>query len=515
MRGRFAQIRRPCKVATMLDQFDPVLDPSFSLGDLAALIGRLRRIVPARGLITEVEGMRVYETDGLAAYRGLPAVVVLPETTAQVSAVLKVCADCGTPVVARGAGTGLSGGALPFPGSVLLSLTRFDRILGVDADARTARVQPGVRNLAISDAVASQGLFYAPDPSSQIACSIGGNVAENAGGVHCLKYGLTVHNIQRLEVVTIAGEVLEIGGEALDLPGYDLLALMTGSEGLLGVITEITVKLLPTPVHAQVLLAAFAQVTHAGEAVADIIGAGIVPAGLEMMDHLALTAAESHVHAGYPTDAAAILLSEIDGAGEDVEADLNRVDEICRRAGASEVRRARDEAERRRFWAGRKGAFPAMGRIAPDYYCIDGTIPRRRMAQVLTEITALSERYGLPVANVFHAGDGNLHPLILYDAALPGQLEAAEALGGAILELCVAVGGTITGEHGVGREKINQMCAQFTDAEIETFAAIKAAFDPSGLLNPGKAIPTLARCAEFGAMHVHKGELAFAHLDRL
>jgi len=499
----------------MLDQFDPLLDPTFATGDRDRLIARLRDIVPLRGLITQIEGMRVYETDGLAAYRGLPSVVVLPETTAQVSAVLKVCAELGTPVVARGAGTGLSGGALPFPGSVLLSLARFNRILAIDPDARTARVQPGVRNLAISEATAAHGLFYAPDPSSQIACSIGGNVAENAGGVHCLKYGLTVHNIQRLEIVTIAGEVLEIGGDALDAPGYDLLALLTGSEGLLGVITEVTVKLLPTPVHAQVLLAAFPEVTHAGDAVAEIIGAGIIPAGLEMMDHLALNAAESHVHAGYPIDAAAILLCEIDGAAEDVEADLVRVGEICRRAGASEVRWARDETERRRFWAGRKGAFPAMGRMAPDYYCIDGTIPRRRLAEVLTEITQLSERYGLPVANVFHAGDGNLHPLILYDAALPGQMEAAEALGGKILELCVAVGGTITGEHGVGREKINQMCVQFTQAEIETFAALKAAFDPAGLLNPGKAIPTLARCAEFGGMHVHEGQLTFPDLERL
>ena len=499
----------------MLDQFDPRLDPTFAPGDRARLIRRLRGIVPPRALITEVEGMRVYETDGLAAYRGLPSVVVLPETTGQVSAVLKICGELGTPVVARGAGTGLSGGALPFPGSVLLSLARFNRILAIDPGARTARVQPGVRNLAISEASAVHDLFYAPDPSSQIACSIGGNVAENAGGVHCLKYGLTVHNILRLEVVTVAGEVLEIGGDALDAPGYDLLALMTGSEGLLGVITEVTVKLLPTPVHAQVLLAAFPEVTHAGDAVADIIGGGIVPAGLEMMDHLALNAAESHVHAGYPTDAAAILLCEIDGAPNDVEAGLARVAEICRRAGASDVRQARDEAERRRFWAGRKGAFPAMGRMAPDYYCIDGTIPRRRLAEVLTQISQLSERHGLPVANVFHAGDGNLHPLILSDAALPGQMLAAEALGGAILELCVAVGGTITGEHGVGREKINQMCVQFTTAEIETFTALKAAFDPAGLLNPGKAIPTLARCAEFGAMHVHQGELPFPHLERL
>ena len=376
-------------------------------------------------------------------------------------------------------------------------------------------MQPGVRNLAISEAAAAHGLFYAPDPSSQIACSIGGNVAENAGGVHCLKYGLTVHNIQRLEMVTIDGEVLEIGGEALDAPGYDLLALVTGSEGLLGVITEITVKLLPNPLHTQVLLAAFQDIRHAGDAVARIIAAGIIPAGLEMMDRLAVNAAEDHVHAGYPTDVAAILLCEIDGEAEDVEAGLARVGTICGDAGAGEIRQARDEAERRRFWAGRKGAFPAMGRMAPDYYCIDGTIPRRRLADVLSEISRLSALRGLPVANVFHAGDGNLHPLILYDAAAPGQMELAETLGVEILEVCVAMGGTITGEHGVGREKINQMCVQFTEAELRTFEALKAAFDPSGLLNPGKAIPTLARCAEFGAMHVHKGELPFPHLERL
>ncbi len=418
-------------------------------------------------------------------------------------------------MVARGAGTGLSGGALPFPGCVLLSLSRMARILEVDPEAMTARVEPGVRNLAISEAAAPFGLFYAPDPSSQIACSIGGNVAENAGGVHCLKYGLTVHNIQALEMITLEGERLRLGGAALDAPGFDLLALMTGSEGLLGVITEITVKLLPQPVHAQVLLAAFADVRHGGEAVAAIIAAGIIPAGLEMMDSLALTAAESHVHAGYPTSAAAILLCEIDGATRDVAETLARVAAVCQAAGATEVRLARDGAERARLWAGRKGAFPAMGRLAPDYYCIDGTIPRRCLPDVLEEIGRLSERYGLPVANVFHAGDGNLHPLILYDANADGQMERAETLGGAILELCVAVGGTITGEHGVGREKINQMCAQFTTAEVETFHAIKAAFDPAGLLNPGKAIPTLARCAEFGAMHVHAGQLPFAHLERL
>jgi glycolate oxidase len=498
----------------MLDQFEPRLDGAFAPYDRQALIHALAAVLPADGLISTAEGMRVYENDGLAAYRSLPGLVAAPRTADEARAVLKICHQKGVPVVARGAGTGLSGGALPFPDCVLLSLSRFNRILEIDADARIARVQPGVRNLAISEAVAAMGLFYAPDPSSQIACSIGGNVAENAGGVHCLKYGLTVHNIQSLELLTMEGEALTIGGAALDAPGFDLLALMTGSEGLLGVITEVTVKLLPTPVHAQVLLAAFSDVRHAGEAVAAIIAAGIIPAGLEMLDRLALTAAEEHAHAGYPTDAAAILLCELDGAVEDVAAELARVAAICEAENATEVRLARDEEERKRFWAGRKGAFPAMGRLAPDYYCIDGTIPRRRLPDVLEEIERLATTHGLPVANVFHAGDGNLHPLILYDANAPGQLERAEELGGAILELCVSVGGTITGEHGVGREKINQMCVQFTPEEIEMFAAMKAAFDPKGLLNPGKAIPTLARCAEFGAMHVHRGEVAFAHLDR-
>jgi len=499
----------------MLDQFDQALDPTFATYNRAVLIARLKAILPADGLLTTPEAMRVYECDGLAAYRGLPGLVALPRNPEQVRGILMTCADLEVPVVARGAGTGLSGGALPFPGCVLLSLSRFNRILEIDADARVARVQPGVRNLAISEAVAPYGLFYAPDPSSQIACSIGGNVAENAGGVHCLKYGLTVHNIQKLDMVTLDGDVLTLGSDSLDAPGFDLMALMTGSEGLLGVVTEVTVKLLPQPVHAQVLLAAFAEVSTGGAAVAAIIAAGVIPAGLEMMDHLALTAAESHAHAGYPVDAAAILLCELDGSPEDVAQELQRVADICEASGATEVRVARDAAERARFWAGRKGAFPAMGRLAPDYYCIDGTIPRRRLPDVLEEIARMSAAAGLPVANVFHAGDGNLHPLILYDANAPGQMEQAEALGGAILELCVSVGGTITGEHGVGREKINQMCAQFSRAEIEIFAAMKAAFDPRGLLNPGKAIPTLARCAEFGAMHVHGGAVPFAHLDRL
>ena len=499
----------------MLDEFDPQLDPTFAPYDRATLIARLKSVLPRDGLLTTPEAMRIYETDGLTAYHGMPGLVALPRQTSEVRDVMMICSAMGVPVVARGAGTGLSGGALPFPGCVLLSLSRFNRILGVDPGALTACVQPGVRNLAISDAAAPHGLFYAPDPSSQLACSIGGNVAENAGGVHCLKYGLTVHNLQSVEFVTLKGEVMTFGGPALDAPGFDMMALVTGSEGLLGVVTEVTVKLLPLPAHARALLAAFPSARSSGEAVAAIIAAGIVPAGLEMMDNRSLVAAEAYVHAGYPTEAAAILICELDGEPEDIDEDLAHVDALCRAAGAFEVRIAVDEAERAKFWAGRKGAFPALGRLAPDYYCIDGTIPRKRLGEVLDEIARLSDQHGLPVANVFHAGDGNLHPLILYDARTPGQMERAETLGGAILEFCVAVGGAITGEHGVGREKINQMCAQFGTAEIETFAAMKAVFDPQGLLNPGKAIPTLPRCAEFGAMHVHGGALPFAHLDRL
>ncbi|HEY5288476.1 MAG TPA: FAD-linked oxidase C-terminal domain-containing protein [Caulobacteraceae bacterium] len=499
----------------MLGEFDPRLDARFDAYDRETLTARLRTVLPADGLLSAPEALRVYECDGLAAYRSLPGLVALPRTTEEVREVLMACKAMGVPVVARGAGTGLSGGALPFPGCVLLSLSRLAAILAIDPDARTARVQPGVRNLAVSEAAGPFGLFYAPDPSSQAACSIGGNVAENAGGVHCLKYGLTVNNIAALEVVTLDGEILHLGGEALDAPGFDLLALMTGSEGLLGVITEVTVRLLPQPAHARALLAAFAAVGDGGRAVAAIIADGVIPAGLEMMDNLAIVAAEQYCGAGYPTDAAAILLCELDGEEADVASELARVADICRAAGASDVRLARDEAERQRFWAGRKAAFPAMGRMAPDYYCIDGTIPRARLPEVLDEIARLSISHGLPVANVFHAGDGNLHPLILYDARREGELDRAEGLGGAILELCVRAGGTITGEHGVGREKINQMCVQFSPQEIDAFAAIKAAFDPSGLLNPGKAIPTLARCAEFGAMHVHRGAVAFAHLDRL
>jgi len=482
--------------------------------DKDGLVAALRRLLPAEAVLHEPEELRPYECDGLTAYRQLPLAAVLPDTVAQVQAILRLCHERKVPVVARGAGTSLSGGALPRADGVLLSLARFNRILHIDPVNRVARVEPGVRNLAISQAAEPHGLYYAPDPSSQIACTIGGNVAENAGGVHCLKYGLTVHNVLRVRMLTMEGELLTLGSEALDAPGYDLLALLNGSEGMLGVIVEVTVKLLPRPERAQVVLAAFDTIEQAGAAVARIISAGIVPAGLEMMDNLAIRAAEDFVHAGYPTDAQAILLCELDGTNEEVSEQILQVRDLIAACGATEFRTARDEAERLRFWAGRKAAFPAVGRITPDYYCMDGTIPRRRLPEVLRRIAELSAEYGLAVANVFHAGDGNLHPLILYDANKPGELERVEELGGRILELCVAVGGTITGEHGVGVEKINQMCVQFTAAELRQFHAVKRAFDLAGLLNPGKVVPTAQRCAEFGAMHVRGGELPFPELER-
>lgn len=479
-----------------------------------SLIKALARQLPRDSILDTDEELRPYECDGLSAYRQLPWLVVLPETIEQVQAIMRLCCQNKIPVVARGAGTGLSGGALPHEKGVLLSLAKFKQILGIDPVNRTACVQPGVRNLAISEAVKSHGLYYAPDPSSQIACSIGGNVAENSGGVHCLKYGLTVHNILKLKLVTVDGELITIGGDTLDSPGYDLLALLSGSEGMLGIIVEVTVRLLPLPERAQVVLAAFDDVIKAGSAVAKIIAAGIIPAGLEMMDKLAIQAAEDFVHAGYPTDAEAILLCEIDGTNEEVSEHIMAVRELFLQCGATEVRTASSEEERIAFWKGRKSAFPAVGRISPDYYCMDGTIPRKQLPTVLHEIGVLSRHYELPVANVFHAGDGNLHPLILYDANKPGELEKTEEFGGKILELCVEVGGTITGEHGVGMEKLNQMCVQFKPLELQQFHAVKHAFDPDELLNPGKAVPTLHRCAEFGAMHVHHGELKFPELER-
>ncbi len=480
----------------------------------ANFLTALRAALPANALLIEAEALRPYECDGLSAYRQVPLAVCLPETLEQAQAVLRICREHKVPVVARGAGTGLSGGALPLADGVILSLARFNRILQIDAENRLARVQPGVRNLAISEAVAHLGLYYAPDPSSQIACSIGGNVAENSGGVHCLKYGLTVHNLLALKVLTIDGELLEIGLQAYDSPGYDLLALMTGSEGLLGIVVEVTVKLLVKPERAQVVLAAFASVETAGAAVAKIIGAGLLPAGLEMMDNLSIRAAEDFVHAGYPIDAAAILLCELDGSNAEVSEQILAVREVLLSAGATEVRTAEDDAQRMKFWAGRKGAFPAVGRISPDYYCMDGTIPRQHLARVLGRIGELSTQYGLRVANVFHAGDGNLHPLILFDANQPDELHRAEAFGTDILKLCVEVGGTVTGEHGVGVEKLDAACSQFTPEELSQFHAIKAAFDPDGLLNPGKAVPTLHRCAEMGRMHVHGGALPFPELPR-
>jgi glycolate oxidase len=468
----------------------------------------------AGSLLVEREALMPYECDGLSAYRETPLLAVLPKSEAEVAAILAVACKSKTPVVARGSGTGLSGGALPLAEGILLSLAKFNRIVSVDAQARLARVQPGVTNLRISQHVAPLGLYYAPDPSSQIACSIGGNVAENSGGVHCLKYGLTVHNIARLRAMTIEGDLVEIGSEALESPGYDLMALMAGSEGLLAIILEVTVKLLPRPEAAQVIMASFPDVESAGEAVARVIGAGIVPAGLEMMDRLATRAVEDFVHAGYDLEAGAILLAESDGGREEVAHEIFRMSEVMLESGATDIRVSSSEAERLSFWSGRKAAFPAVGRISPDYYCIDGSIPRGALARVLKRIEELSAKYGLRCANVFHAGDGNLHPLILYDGNIPGELDRTEHFASDILELCVEVGGTITGEHGVGIEKINQMCTQFAAAELAQFHAVKAAFDPEGLLNPGKAVPTLHRCAEYGAMRVKGGALPHPGLPR-
>ena len=487
---------------------------TFDHGRRENLAAALRRIVPANCVLTQDEQLRPYECDGLSAYRQIPLLVVLPHTIEQVRAIVRLCHEQKIPIVARGAGTGLSGGALPHAEGVLLSLAKLNQVLHVDPQARLARVQPGVRNLAISAAAAPHGLYYAPDPSSQIACSIGGNVAENSGGVHCLKYGLTVHNILELKVVTIDGELHTIGSAALDAPGYDLLALLTGSEGMLAIVVEVTVRLLPKPARTQVMLAAYDSIGAASDTVGAIIGAGIIPAGLEMMDQLAIRAVEDFVHVGYPTDAAAVLLCEVDGTNEEVSDHVAVIRAIMRQCGAIEVRTAQDAQECALLWKGRKAAFPAVGRLAPDYYCMDGTIPRRCLAEVLEEIARLSAHYQLPVANVFHAGDGNLHPLILFDANQPGELAKAEDFGAKILELCVRVGGTITGEHGVGMEKINQMCTQFATPELQQFHAVKHAFDPNGLLNPGKAVPSLHRCAEFGAMKVHQGALPFPELER-
>lgn len=478
------------------------------------LISSLKACIADTRVLTSDEALAPYECDGLSAYRQRPLAVVLPIDIPEIQSILKICHQFSVPVVTRGAGTSLSGGALPHEQGIVLGLAKFNQILDIDATNRTARVQPGVRNLAISEAAAPYGLYYAPDPSSQIACSIGGNVAENAGGLHCLKYGLTVHNIIKINVLTIQGDIITIGADALDSPGFDLLALMTGSEGMLGIITEITVRLLPQPDVARVIMASFDDVEKAGNAVAGIIACGIIPGGLEMMDNPAIRAAEDFIHAGYPTNARAILLCELDGTEGEVASQISKVTDILTDHGSTDVRIARDEEERQRFWAGRKSAFPAVGRLAPDYYCMDGTIPRKHLGTVLRRINELSEEYGLAVANVFHAGDGNLHPLILYDANQAGQLQLAETFGGKILELCVEVGGTITGEHGVGMEKLDQMCVQFQAPELAQFHAVKDAFDPERLLNPGKAVPELHRCAELGAMHVHHGQLPHPDIER-
>ena len=482
--------------------------------DKKTLIQALKSFLTDDMILSRLEQRVAYECDALSAYHCLPWLVLLPDTIEQIQKIMAVCHKLGVPVVARGAGTGLAGGAIPLDNGILLSLARFNKILDIDVANALATVQPGVRNLAITEAVSAYGLYYAPDPSSQIACTIGGNVAENSGGVHCLKYGLTTHNILQLKIVTMTGELLVIGSHALDVPGYDLLALMTGSEGLLGIIVEVTVKLLPKPEKAQVILAAFDSVEQAGSAVSAIIAEGLIPAGLEMMDKATIKATEDFVHAGYPLDAEAISLCEMDGTACEVDAEIEKACRILKESHATDVNIAQTEQQRQLMWLGRKSAFPAVGRISSDYYCMDGTIPRRYLARVLKKIQQLSDKYGLAVANVFHAGDGNLHPLILYDASIPGQMEKAEALGGDILKVSIEVGGTITGEHGVGVEKINHMCLQFSQAEISSFQAIKQAFDEKGLLNPGKAVPTLHRCAEFGAMHVHKGELAFPELER-
>ena len=485
-----------------------------TLARRAEIVAALRRMLPKESVVAEETGMRAYETDGLTAYRQLPFVVVLPETVEQVSAVLAYCHANDVRVVPRGAGTSLSGGALPLADGVLMSMMKFNRILEVDFENRTATVQPGVTNLAVTQAVAHAGFYYAPDPSSQIACSIGGNVAENSGGVHCLKYGLTTNNVLGLEVVLMTGEVIRIGGKHLDAEAYDLLGLMVGSEGLLGVVTEVTVRILRAPATARAVLVGFPTSEDGGRCVADIIASGIIPGGMEMMDRPAIHAAEDFVNAGYPRDVEALLIIELDGPKVEVDVLISSVEAIARRNGATSVRVSETEEERAVFWAGRKAAFPAVGRISPDYLCMDGTIPRRQLPHVLERMQALSRTYGLRVANVFHAGDGNLHPLILFDANQPGELERAEAFGADILRLCVEVGGCLTGEHGVGVEKRDLMPEMFTEDDLKQQQRVKCAFDEKHLLNPGKVFPTLHRCAELGRMHVQRGRLPFPDIPR-
>ena len=480
----------------------------------ARLIERLRGMLAEESVIVDEDSLRAFETDGLTAYKALPLVAVLPETAAQVSEIMKLCAEMAVKVVPRGAGTGLSGGALPLADGVTLGLSKLNRILEIDYANRCAVVQPGVTNLAISEAVDGAGFYYAPDPSSQIACSIGGNVAENSGGVHCLKYGVTTNNLLGLEMVTMAGEVIRLGGRHLDAEGYDLLGLLTGSEGLLGVITEVTVRLLAKPETARALLIGFATVEAGGHCVTGVIAAGIIPGGMEMMDGAAIRAAEDFCHAGYPLDVEALLIVELDGPEVEVDELVGRVRAIAEDCGASSLRISENEAERLAFWAGRKNAFPAVGRISPDYYCMDGTIPRGRLPEVLARMAEMSQRYGLRIANVFHAGDGNLHPLILYDANVPGELEKTEEFGAEILKLCVEVGGVLSGEHGIGVEKRDLMGAMFNETDLAHQQRVKCAFDPEGLLNPGKLFPELHRCAELGKMHIHGGKLPFPDIPR-
>jgi len=482
--------------------------------DFSELIAQLHRGLPMHCVLSRVEEKKPFECDGLTLFKEMPGVVVLPENEEQIIHVLKTCKKMGVPVVPRGAGTGLSGGATPHSQGVLLGVSKLNKIRHIDAQAATAIVEPGVRNLAVSEAAAAYGLYYAPDPSSQIACSIGGNIAENAGGVHCLKYGLTVHNVIRLRIVTIDGDIVELGADAPDAPGLNLLPAFIGSEGMLGIVTEVKVKLIPKPQLARVIMASFASVEAAGEAVKNIIGSGIIPAGLEMMDKRATHMVEPFVKAGYDLDAEAILLCESDGTEAEVEDEIVRMEKVFSDCGATRLQTSSSEEERLRFWAGRKNAFPAAGRISPDYYCMDGTIPKSQLAYVLNEMVKMEAKYQLGCANVFHAGDGNLHPLILFDANDPDSVRRAEDFGADILELCIKVGGTVTGEHGVGLEKINQMCSQFTREELDAFTALKKAFDPDMLLNPTKQIPTLNRCAEYGRMHVHGGQIAFPDIER-
>jgi len=478
------------------------------------IVAALRAIVPGEGVVETVNEMRVFESDALTAYRQLPLVVVLPETVEQVSQVLRYCNDNDIRVVPRGSGTSLSGGSLPLADAVLLGMSRFDSILEIDYPNRVVVAQPGVTNLGITTAVEQEGFYYAPDPSSQIACSIGGNVAENSGGVHCLKYGLTANNVLGIEMVLVNGDVVRLGGKHLDAEGYDLLGLMTGSEGLLGVVTEVTVRILKKPETARAVLIGFPTSEQGGQCVADIIGAGIIPGGMEMMDRPAIHAAEDFVHAGYPLDVEALLIVELDGPPAEVDHLIGEVERIALENGSTTCRVSNSDAERMSFWAGRKAAFPAVGRISPDYLCMDGTIPRKELPRVLAGMRELSDKHGLRVANVFHAGDGNLHPLILYDANIPGELAAAEDFGADILRLCVKVGGVLTGEHGVGVEKRDLMPEMFSEADLDQQMRIKCAFDPNHLLNPGKVFPQLRRCAELGSMHVHRGQLPFPDIPR-